>query len=106
MGYNMLRNGFRQCCRQIIGLDGTFLKPVTGGALLATIGKDNDNRMFPIAWVVVEGQNQRSWTWFLEILYFKICSFQMDLVGPSSQTNKKYALILFYFIISLSCNEG
>ena len=49
MGHNIVRNCFRQCCRQIIGLDGTFFKSVTGGALLATIGKDNDNRMFPIA---------------------------------------------------------
>ena len=49
VGYSMLKNSFRQCCRQIIGLDGTFFKSVTGGALLATIGKENDNRMFPIA---------------------------------------------------------
>ena len=37
--------------------------------------------------------------------YFKICPFQMDLVGLSSQTNKMYAFILFYFIITLSCDE-
>ena len=49
VGYSMLRNGFRECCRQIIGLDGTFFKLITGGALLVTIGKDNDDRMFPIA---------------------------------------------------------
>ena len=62
VGYNMLRNGFRQCCRQIIGLNETFFKSITCGALLAAIRKDNDNRMFPIAWVVVDGENQRSWT--------------------------------------------
>ena len=62
VGYNMLRNGFRQCCRQIIRLNETFFKSITSGALLAAIGKDNDNRMFPIAWAVVDGENQRSWT--------------------------------------------
>ena len=49
VGYNMLMNGFRECCRKIIGLEGTFFKSITGVALLAAIGKDNDNRMFPIA---------------------------------------------------------
>ena len=57
VGYSLLRNWFRQGCRPIIGLDGTFLKSVISGALLVTIGKDNDNRMFPIAWAVVEGEN-------------------------------------------------
>ena len=38
--------------------------------------------------------------------YFKICLFQMDLVGLSSQTNERYAFIIFYFIITLSCNES
>ena len=46
----MLRNGFKQGCRQIIGLDGTFLKSIIGGALLDAIGKDKDNRMFHITW--------------------------------------------------------
>ena len=34
MGYNKLRNDFRQCRRQIIELDGTFHKSITGGAYL------------------------------------------------------------------------
>ena len=24
--------------------------------------------MFPIAWAVVEGENQTSWTWFIQLL--------------------------------------
>ena len=39
ISYSMLRNGFMQGCRKIIGLDGIFLEAVTGGALLATIGR-------------------------------------------------------------------
>ena len=34
-----------------------FFKSIIGGALLAGIGKDIDNMMFPIAWAVVEGEN-------------------------------------------------
>ena len=49
IGYIMLKNGFMQGCRRIIGLDETFLKVMTGGALLATVRKDCNNMMFPIA---------------------------------------------------------
>ena len=37
-----------------------FFKSVIGGALLATLGKDNDNRMFPIAWVMAKGETNNS----------------------------------------------
>lgn len=57
-----------QSCRHTIGLDGTFLKSITGGFLLAAVEKDCNNMMFLIAWTVVEGENQQSWTWCLEIL--------------------------------------
>ena len=56
----MLKTEFRQGCRQIIGLDGTFFKSITSGALLATIRKDSDNKMFPIFWAVVNGEKQSS----------------------------------------------
>ena len=46
--------------RKIIGLDGTFFKVVTSGALLAAVVKDCNNRMFLIALVVAEGENQLS----------------------------------------------
>ena len=49
VGYSLLMNEFKQGCRQIIGLDGTFSKSIIGSTLLAAIRKDNDNRMFHIA---------------------------------------------------------
>ena len=64
----MLRNEFKQGYRQIIELDGTFFKSVTNDALFAVIREDSGNRMFPIAWAVVEVENQQSWSWFFEIL--------------------------------------
>ena len=69
VGYSMLKHGFMQGCRKIIGLDETFLKSLTNGALLAVVGKDCNNMMFPIAWPMVKGENQLSWTWFLENLF-------------------------------------
>ena len=32
---------------------------------MSVVGKDGNNQMFPIAWPVVEGENQASWTWFI-----------------------------------------
>jgi hypothetical protein len=63
-------------CRPIIGLDGCFLKGYFGGQILAAIGRDPNDQMLPIAFVVVEGETKDSWTWFLQLLI-------NDLGGPS-----------------------
>ncbi|XP_078447622.1 uncharacterized protein LOC144716378 [Wolffia australiana] len=63
-----LARGFLEGCRPVIGLDGCFLKTKLKGQLLSAVGRDGNNQMFPIAWVVVEGENQASWTWFISLL--------------------------------------
>jgi len=35
---------------------------------LAVVGRDGNDNMYPIAYVVVEAETKDSWTWFLEIL--------------------------------------
>ena len=35
---------------------------------MSGVGKDGNNQIFPIAWAVVEGENQTSWTWFIQLL--------------------------------------
>ncbi|XP_074383321.1 uncharacterized protein LOC141724920 [Apium graveolens] len=37
-----------------------------GGQLLAAIGTDANNGMYPLAWAVVEAENSESWNWFLK----------------------------------------
>lgn len=59
---------FARNCRPLIGLDGCFLKGVYGGQLLAAVGKDGNNQMFPIAFAVVEAETKDSWQWFMELL--------------------------------------
>ena len=66
--FDSLARGFLEGCRKVIGLDGCFLKTETKGKLLSVVGKDGNNQMFPIAWAVVEGENQTSWTWFIQLL--------------------------------------
>ncbi|XP_057811287.1 uncharacterized protein LOC131025510 [Salvia miltiorrhiza] len=68
IGFSALKRGFLEGCRPIIGLDGCFLKTHLGGQLLCAIGKDGNNQMYPIAWAVVEVENEACWRWFLGIL--------------------------------------
>ena len=59
---------FRKGCRRVINLDACFLKTSLKGQLLCAVGKDGNKHIFPIAWAVVEEENQESWSWFLELL--------------------------------------
>ncbi|KAL0463410.1 UNVERIFIED_CONTAM: hypothetical protein Slati_0228600 [Sesamum latifolium] len=60
--------GFLEGCRPIIGLDACFLKGPFGGQLMAAIGRDGNNQMFPLAMAVVECECKESWTLFLDML--------------------------------------
>ncbi|CAN1228679.1 hypothetical protein LINGRAPRIM_LOCUS1312 [Linum grandiflorum] len=68
VGFSGLRDGFLNGCRRMFGIDGCFLKGEIKGMLLAAVGKDGNNQMFPICWAVVEGENTDSWNWFMEIV--------------------------------------
>jgi len=52
-------------CRPIIALDECFLKDFYGGELLTAVGRDPNDQMLPLAYVVVEVKCKDSWTWFL-----------------------------------------
>ncbi|GKV07173.1 hypothetical protein SLEP1_g18974 [Rubroshorea leprosula] len=53
--FSALKKGFLVGCRRIIGVDGAFLKCAHKRELLTAIGRDANNQMFLIAWLVVEG---------------------------------------------------
>jgi hypothetical protein len=63
-----MKNGFREGCRPVVGVDACFLKGHYKGQLMATVGRDANNNMYPIAMAVVEAETKDSWTWFLEAL--------------------------------------
>ncbi|KAL5570950.1 hypothetical protein UlMin_020547 [Ulmus minor] len=63
-----LKTGWRAGCRPIIGLDGCFIKGHHKGQLLAAVGVDINNQMYPIAYAIVESETRDSWRWFLELL--------------------------------------
>ncbi|GJU27253.1 zinc finger, PMZ-type containing protein [Tanacetum coccineum] len=47
-----VKDGWINGCRKVIGLDGCFLKSVCQGQLLAAMGRDVNNHIFPLAWAV------------------------------------------------------
>ncbi|XP_062145318.1 uncharacterized protein LOC133852563 [Alnus glutinosa] len=56
------KDGFKQACRPVIGVDGCFLKGRYGGQLLATVGRDPNDNIYPIAMPVVEAETKDSWS--------------------------------------------
>lgn len=66
---NALKQGFMSGCRKVIGLDGCFFKGATNGELLCALGRYANSQMYPIAWAVVEKENNDSWDWFCSLLF-------------------------------------
>ncbi|KAJ9553709.1 hypothetical protein OSB04_017754 [Centaurea solstitialis] len=60
-----VKDGWIEGCRRIIGLDGCFTKGVCRGQLLAAVGRDANNQIYPIAWAVVAVENKETWKWFV-----------------------------------------
>ena len=51
-------------CRKLICVDAYFLMTFLSERFLATMGNDGNNQMYPIAWEIMEGENNYSWEWF------------------------------------------
>ncbi|KAK1409653.1 hypothetical protein QVD17_36182 [Tagetes erecta] len=63
-----LKAGFKKCGREILGLDGCFMKGPYPGQVLTAVGVDGNNGIYPVSYALVESENTSSWTWFLECL--------------------------------------
>ncbi|CAK8572317.1 unnamed protein product [Lathyrus sativus] len=61
--------GFLNACRPLLGLDRTYLKSKYLGTLLLATGFDGDGALFPLAYGVVDEENDDNWTWFLSELH-------------------------------------
>ncbi|KAK8613266.1 hypothetical protein V6N13_101033 [Hibiscus sabdariffa] len=56
-----LKDGFKAGCRPIICLDGCHLKGHCGGHLLAAVGMDADDCLYPTTFAIVEAETESSW---------------------------------------------
>ncbi|XP_050113356.1 uncharacterized protein LOC126591625 [Malus sylvestris] len=63
--------GFR-FCRPLLFLDGTFVKNNYKGTLLAATGKNGNQGFFPLAFAMVDLENEENWTWFMEQLSYML----------------------------------
>ncbi|XP_075640572.1 uncharacterized protein LOC142612357 [Castanea sativa] len=58
----------RECSGPMISIDGTFLYGKYKGKLLIASTWDGDNRLFPLAFAIVEEESDDSWYWFLRCI--------------------------------------
>ncbi|KAK9083359.1 hypothetical protein Scep_029830 [Stephania cephalantha] len=61
--------GFVNACRPLLGLDRTLLKSKYLGTLLFATGFDGDGALFPLAFGVIDEENDDNWMWFLSELH-------------------------------------
>ncbi|PHU08519.1 hypothetical protein BC332_20379 [Capsicum chinense] len=61
-------SGFRQGCRPLLFLDSTVLYAKYQGTLLAAVGVDGNDGVFPLAFAVVDEETNDNWHWFLSEL--------------------------------------
>ena len=51
--FTALKRGFKDGCRQLISVDGIWLKGIFGGELLTAVGIDANDCIYPIVWAIV-----------------------------------------------------
>jgi hypothetical protein len=75
---------FPQCveafrhCHPVFSIDGTFLIDKYRGTLLIVISCDANNKLVPLAFALVERENNDSWGWFLRLVWIHV-------VGPGRE---------------------
>ena len=71
-------DGF-QHCRPLVSIDATFLYGKYSGNLLIAMSKDGADKLFPLAFAIVEKENRRNWGWFLGLLRKHVAKDRMNL---------------------------
>ena len=101
-----IKKAFTESCRKIVGLDGCHLKGPYGGQLLAAVGIDANEGMYPVAWAVVEAENTDSWTWFLQFLCQDIkILVDREWTFISDRQKVIYLPFLLFLLINMACTK-
>src|SRR5579859_4937544 len=67
LSYTTSGMGFSYC-RPVLGLDGGHLKLKYKRMLLSATSLDANGSLFPLAYAVVDAENDHNWAWFVELL--------------------------------------
>ncbi|KAI3933283.1 hypothetical protein MKW98_006642 [Papaver atlanticum] len=82
-------HGFKTCCRPAFAVDSTHLSGERKGTLLSAIGYDVNEKMYPIAFSIVDSKNGDSCLWFMQKLFDALgreYSMNEDLVVCSDRS--------------------
>ncbi|XP_077252386.1 uncharacterized protein LOC143891737 [Tasmannia lanceolata] len=79
---------FHRTLRPIILVDGTHLRGKYLGILLIAIGVDGNNVLYPLAFGVVETENENSWRWFFMLLRQYVLAAEMNIFTICSDRHK------------------
>ena len=97
--FDAIKKGFLSGCRRVLGLDGSFLKGIVKGQVLAAVGRDANNQMYHVAWAVVEKESFENWAWFIQNLIEDLgIGFGYGWVIISDR-HRVSGLVLFFFSV-------
>ncbi|KAK4256526.1 hypothetical protein QN277_006237 [Acacia crassicarpa] len=85
-------SGFQQGCRPLLFLASSFLNTKYQGELLTAMAADGDDRVFPVAFGVVDSENEENWHWFLQELKSAISNSQQITFVADFQNGLKQSL--------------
>ena len=68
---------------------------------MAAVGRDGDNRIVPIAWAVVEVENNINWEWFVRLLKEDLGLQDGSKFTIISDKQKVRRLVYFVFLIKM-----
>ncbi|KAL3529664.1 hypothetical protein ACH5RR_008986 [Cinchona calisaya] len=66
------KRGSREGCKRVVGVDGCHLRRPHLRVLLAVVGIDPNDCIYPITYAVVEKENKNSWKRFIEYLQYDL----------------------------------
>jgi hypothetical protein len=93
--YNASATGFSHCL-PLLGIDGTHLKTRYQGILLAATGVDAKGQLFPLAYAIVDAENDDNWLWMLQLIHRVI-----EVHAPHFLENKVIRIISISYIRNL-----
>ena len=59
-------------CRPVLSVDGTFLTGKFKGVLLVAVSCDANNQLVPLAFALVEREDNSNWKWFMHLVRTRI----------------------------------